>query len=130
MGLVWWIAGLSVLLLGAIGGLTAYIVTRPRRRAKIEQAQLVSARRQFSFRREWLEAHFLTLAARSGRPRGLAWEDCEFDNGVSFARDRVSGELRALIGVTISFSAIEGGGMEDVEAVGDLRAAEGVPGRR
>jgi hypothetical protein len=73
-----------------------------------------------------LEAHFLSLASSSGRPRGLAWADCDFDDGVAFARDRVSGELRALVGVTISFAAIEGGGMEDVEAVDDLRAATAV----
>jgi hypothetical protein len=30
------------------------------------------------------------------------------------------------VGVTIGFEAIEGGGMEDVEAVGDLRAATAV----
>ena len=126
MGLVWIIAGLVMLVGGAVGLSIAYIATRPRRRRKLEQAQYLSARRQFAFRREWLEAHFLTLAGKSGRPRGLAWADCEFDDGVSFARDRGSGELRALVGVTISFAAIEGGGMEDVEAVGDLRAATAV----
>ena len=42
------------------------------------------------------------------------------------ARDRATGQLVALVGVTISFSAIEGGGMEDVEAVGNLRAATAV----
>jgi hypothetical protein len=34
--------------------------------------------------------------------------------------------LVALVGVTIGFEAIEGGGMEDVEAVGNLRAATAV----
>jgi hypothetical protein len=42
------------------------------------------------------------------------------------ARDRANGELVALVGVTIGFEAIEGGGMEDVEAVGNLRAATAV----
>jgi hypothetical protein len=42
------------------------------------------------------------------------------------ARDRVNGEFVGLVGVTIGFEAIEGGGMEDVEAVGNLRAATAV----
>jgi len=41
-------------------------------------------------------------------------------------RDRANGEIVGLVGVTISFEAIEGGGMEDVEAVGNLRAATAV----
>jgi hypothetical protein len=35
-------------------------------------------------------------------------------------------QLFALVGVIISFEAIEGGGMEDVEAVGNLRSATAV----
>jgi hypothetical protein len=82
-----------------------------------------NARQQFYRRREWLEAEFLKLASRSGLPRGLAWVNCDFENQVQFAKDRASGQLRALVAVTISFAAVEGGGMEQVEAVGDLRAA-------
>jgi hypothetical protein len=37
-----------------------------------------------------------------------------------------TGVLYALNGATISFEAIEGGGMEDVEAVGNLRSATAV----
>ncbi len=118
MGHVWMI-GVLVAVVGTTA--TWYFLVRPRRRLQLEKAQFQSARRQFPLRREWLEARFLTLATQSGLPRGLAWGDCEFDNDVAFARERVSGELRALVGVTISFAAIEGGGMEEVEAVGDLR---------
>ena len=49
-----------------------------------------------------------------------------FEDGVTFARDRTNQQLRAFVGVTISFEAIEGGGMEDVEAVGNLRSATAV----
>ena len=97
------------------------IVARRRREAK-----LASARGEFQRRREWLEAHFLTLASGSGRPRGLSWKDCEFDNGVVFARARDTGGWRAFVAVTISFEAIEGGGMEDNPNVGNLRAATAV----
>lgn len=84
------------------------------------------AKKQFHLRREWLEAKFLDLVANSGKPRGLAWDDCDFDHDVRFARDRGTGQLRALIGVTVRFRAIEGGGMEDNENVGNLRAATAV----
>jgi hypothetical protein len=84
------------------------------------------ARELFHRRREWLEAEFMKLAARSGKPRGLAWADCNFEDPVQFARDRVTGQLRALVALSIRFEAIEGGGMEDVEAVTNLRAATAV----
>ncbi|HRX82966.1 MAG: hypothetical protein H6821_01740 [Planctomycetaceae bacterium] len=84
---------------------------------------LQRARETFHIRREWLEADFVSRAEASGKPRGLRWLHCDFDDSVCFARDRRTGRYRALVGVTISFEAIEGGGMEDVEAVGNLRAA-------
>ena len=59
-------------------------------------------------------------------PRGLEWVDGEFDDEVSFARDRNTGELRALVGVTISFEAVHGGEMEHAESVDNLRAATAV----
>lgn len=84
------------------------------------------ARATFLLRREWLEAEFLKLAGDRGIPRGLSWVNVEFEDDVQFARDRNTSQLRALIGVTIQFEAIEGGGMEDVEAVGNLRAGTAV----
>ena len=86
-------------------------------------SSLQRARESFHLRREWLEADFVTRAGTSGKPRGLRWVDCDFEDSVAFAKDRRTGRYRALVGVTISFEAIEGGGMEDVEAVGNLRAA-------
>lgn len=102
----------------------AYAIHRGR--VAWRESRFQAARRNFHLRREWLEARFLTLASKSGKPRGLSWTDCDFDDGVAFARDRRTGQLRAFVAVTISFEAIEGGGMEDVEAVGNLRAATAV----
>lgn len=95
-------------------------------RRRIALVDLQHARKLFHLRREWLEASFLTMAAQSGKPRGLQWVDCEFDDAVSFARDRHTGRLRALVAVTISFEAIEGGGMEDNPNVANRRAATAV----
>jgi hypothetical protein len=76
--------------------------------------------------REQLEAKFLQRAGLTGKPRGLRWADCEFENDVSYARDRQSGRLSAFVAVSIKFEAIEGGGMEEVEAVGNAKYATAV----
>jgi len=73
--------------------------------------------------RPQLEKIFLDAATATGKPRGLKWEKCQLGEDQVFAVDRVTGELYALAGATISFSAIAGGDMEDVEAVGNLRYA-------
>lgn len=109
-----------------VGVAVALAIAWPRWKQRQAEVMLDHARREFHLRREWLEASFLKLASKTGLPRGLKWVDCDFDNPVCLARDRSSGHLRALVGVTIAFSAIAGGGMEDVEAVGNLRAATAV----
>jgi hypothetical protein len=81
------------------------------------------ALRTFVRDRAALESSFFEKASASGKPRGLAWKTCAFQNGVLLARDRANGEIVALMGVTVGFEALQGGGMEDVEAVGNLRAA-------
>jgi hypothetical protein len=81
------------------------------------------ARKKFERDRAELESLFFERAAASGKPRGLAWKSCAFQNGLLLARDRANGEIVGLVGVTIGFEAVEGGGMEEVEAVGNLRAA-------
>lgn len=101
------------------------LVWMPWRRAK-RDSQLAKAQREFHLQRERLEAKFFELAGSSGKPRGLRWTDCEFDNAVAYARDKKSGDISAFVAVTISFEAIEGGPMEDVEAVSNLRAGSAV----
>ncbi len=95
---------------------------------RVHQARrsLFRGKGQFHLRREWLEAEFLTIASRSGKPRGLEWSDCDFHDDVSFARDRERNQLCALVGVAISFEAIEGGGMEDNPNVENLKAGTAV----
>jgi hypothetical protein len=94
-----------------------------RRAARLPLPEL---QRRFRQQREHLEAAFFTAAAASGKPRGLRWTNCEWENEVAFARERRSGHLAALVAVTISFEAIEGGDMEGVEAVGNQRNASAV----
>jgi hypothetical protein len=117
--MVWlWLLVLVIAVLVVI----ARVVSRPKRfRRRVEQA-----RAQFEQRRDDYQRQFLAAAAATGKPRGLAWKDCDFQDGMLLARDRATKKLVALVGVTISFEAIEGGGMEEVEAVGNLRAATAV----
>src|SRR5262249_28422585 len=72
------------------------------------------------------EAQFIKAAAATGKPRGLRWKDCQWDNGVEFVRDKTTRQLAALVAVTIQFEAIEGGDMEGLPAVGNLRNASAV----
>lgn len=111
--------------LGTALGAAAAALWRPWQAARWA-ARLKQAQRDFQRQREQLEAKFVELAAASGKPRGLRWVRCDFEDEVSYARDRASRELSALVAVTIGFEAIEGGGMEEVEAVGNLRAATAV----
>lgn len=122
MEMIWTIAGATVVFTTgmAVWSLALYRLRR-RRLAAVEEARTL-----FRRRREWLEAAFVTRASACGKPRDLVWADCEFEDTVAFARDRDSGQLRALVGMTISFEAEEGGRMEDVEAVCALRAATAV----
>ncbi len=118
---IWWILAAVAVACAVVG----VVVWRPLRAAQREKL-LARARREFHRQREQLEARFLKRAGSGGKPRGLRWSDCDFDNDVTYARDRRSGRLSAFVAVTISFEAIEGGGMEDNENVGNLRAATAV----
>ena len=115
-----WVSLASLLLIGVGSVVLVYIWPRISARPA---ASFDQARSSFHRRREWLEARFLTLAAQSGKPRGLRWADCEFANDVAFARDRKTRRFRALVAVSIQFEAIAGGDMEHVEAVGNRKAA-------
>ncbi len=118
----WWMIG------GLGAGLMLAAIVWPGWKRKLRAAKQCSALKLFQQRREWLEARFLTVASQSGKPRGLRWSDCDFENGVRFGRDRNTDELRAFIGVTIKFEAIENGGMEDVAAVDNRKVATAVFG--
>ncbi|HEV3138018.1 MAG TPA: hypothetical protein VGZ26_08935 [Pirellulales bacterium] len=118
----WWVMAITASLLVV---LTIAVAWRPVR-ARLRENDLARARKDFHRQREHLEARFISLAAQSGKPRGLDWVRCDFDDDVIYARNRQSGALSAFVGVTIGFEATEGGGMEDVDAVGNLRAATAV----
>lgn len=107
--------GVVAVILAAVG---AHFV-----RAELRKRRDRRRRAEFQIQRERLEAKFFEMASNSGKPRGLRWTDCSFDDEITYARQIENGELCALVSVTISFEAIIGGGMEEVEAVSNLRSA-------
>src|SRR5262245_36905948 len=118
----WVVLGLTVLI-GIVVGLA--LLWRPLRTFS-RQVQVERARELFRLQREGLEARFLKAASTSGKPRGLRWRDCDWENGVEVVRDKHTGQIAALVGVTIKFEAVEGGDMEGLPAVGNLRNASAV----
>ena len=113
LGLLFWI---FVLVLPLVAWLV-WALARP----WIFARKVRRAARQFERNRSTLETAFFQAASASGKPRGLSWKECGFQPGVLIARDRSNGDLVGLVAATISFEAVPGGGMEDVEAVGNLR---------
>jgi hypothetical protein len=112
-------------LLFVLAATVAWLVFGAFRRSQFAR-QIQLARRQFADNRANYHSTFRRAASASGKPRGLSWQETTLDDRLILARDRANGELIGLVGVTIRFDAIEGGGMELVEAVGNLRAATAV----
>ena len=106
----------------ALAGIATTLALRPIRLAR-QAERLARSQRDFHRQREQLEAKFIERAAISGKPRGLRWTDVTFDDDVVYARDRRTGSLKALVAIEVCFEAIEGGDMEEVEAVSNVRAA-------
>ena len=122
MGYLWIIAALAAAIVIAVFAAKAF----KRRRLARSAADRERAIREFSEQRDDLTGLFLRTAGASGKPRGLRWTGCELSGAPLFAIDDATGELIAMVAATVSFAAIEGGGMEDVEAVGNLRSATAV----
>jgi hypothetical protein len=108
-----------------VGAVAAVWIWRPLKRFG-KEVQLERARELFKLQRERLEAKFHTAAAATGKPRGLRWKDCQWESDVEFVRDRATGQIVALVSVTIQFEAIPGSDMEGLPAVGNLRNASAV----
>jgi hypothetical protein len=121
-GMDWWWLVAAAALVGT--GLLAWS-WRPLRRFGRE-VQAERARELFRLQRERLEGQFLSAAAATGKPRGLRWKDCAFETALELARDKHSGQIVALVPVTIQFEAIEGGDMEGWHAVAIPRNASAV----
>jgi hypothetical protein len=81
------------------------------------EVQAARARESFRLQHEHLEALVLEKASASGVPRGLRWLACRFAPESEFAKERKTGRIIVIVGVTVEFQAIEGGDMEGIAAV-------------
>ncbi len=114
---------LFLLCLSAVGAGVLFWKKSRSARSELHRKQAIS---EFANQRAGLANLFLSVARTSGKPRGLHWKNCELSGDPVFAGDPITNELFALLGATISFEAIAGGGMEEVEAVGNLRFATAI----
>jgi hypothetical protein len=116
---------LIILAGGLASAILAFLIWRPLHAYACSREES-RALKAFRIQREQLEAKFFDLASSLGKPRGLVWRDCEWNNDVVFARDLHTGLLTAFVAVNVRFAPVEGGDMENVEAVGLVRDAAAV----
>src|SRR5262245_63926384 len=84
------------------------------------------ARARFAAARPSLEQVFFLAASASGKPRGLRWLSCEWGDAVLLVREKGTGQLAALVSLTVRFEAVAGSDMEGLPAVGNLRTGSAV----
>ncbi len=77
--------------------------------------------RSFQRQQQELQKQFFAQAAATGKPRGLRWKSCEWLTTFALVEDTTQNLFTMFCGVNVSFEAIEGGDMEDVEAVSMIR---------
>lgn len=118
LSLIFWLA-----VIGLVVAALFYFYWRGKQGDAISPREV---RERFDRDKARLQDDFFGAASASGKPRGLRWKACQWNELTEWIRDKKTGQLLALVGVTISFEAIEGGDMEGVEAVGNLRNATAV----
>ena len=93
MELVIWVGVLPACLVAG------WLVLRRPVRQFAEDMHLDHARELFRQQREWLEARFLGALGKVDADERVRWEDAHWHDEVTWARDRQSRTLLALIGV-------------------------------
>ena len=117
---VWWVVIATV---GSLA-ITGYIFWPGRkvsRRHRFAQAQ-----RSFHTQREGLEAKFIRLAASRAKPDAPRWADCNFADDVAYVRSRSTGELSALVAVTIATDDLDHASRSSADMIGNLLAGTAV----
>lgn len=78
-----------------------------------------------------MEQEFLAAAAATGKHRGILWNQARFHNSALLVRDRATGDIYALVGISIApptsaSNAVVRGGMEDVHSASNVRCVTGM----
>ena len=94
--------------------------------AATREARLAQARKEFHRQREWLEAKFISLAPSRGESDSPRWSNCEFDDAVSYVRQRSTGELSAFVAVTVALEGIGPGGTSATAFMSSIQAGTAV----
>jgi MYXO-CTERM domain-containing protein len=89
---------IAAIALFALAGLLAVRSVRRRRSAP----RLDGVDRLFRFQREHLEAKFVDLAQSSRRPSAPRSVNCDFQDDVTYVRNRRTGTIMALVAITVS----------------------------
>ncbi|MBN2578280.1 MAG: hypothetical protein JXB10_04745 [Pirellulales bacterium] len=110
----------AVILLGAL-----FFYWRPDR-AATRQVRFAKARHDFHARREWLEAKFIQLAAARSKSRSPRWDDCTFADDVTYVRHRSTGQISALVEISIAAEDPEDIFPTGGDAVGNLQLGTAV----
>ena len=92
----------------------------------VRDRRFAYARRYFRPQREHLEARFVQLLSGRSEMQDARWLDCDFDDDVSYVRNRITGELSAFVAVTIAAENAEDLSAGSGEAIGNLRAGTAV----
>jgi hypothetical protein len=121
MSELWWLFPL-VLLVALVAVAAGW---RPARAAS-RRARILRARRGFHRQREWLEAKFLQLASARGGPEQRHWADCDFDDSVSYVRNRSTGELSAFVAVTVVLEGVRQPKASASDMMANVRAGTAV----
>jgi hypothetical protein len=116
----WWALSAAIVLVAV--GVWMWI---PLRRV-MPQSRVAQARRDFHRQRERLEMKFVQIGSSPAKPDAPRWTDCDFEDDVTFAKNRATGELTALVGVTIEIEDVGDRAGRSGDAVGHLRAATAV----
>jgi hypothetical protein len=116
----WWVLMGSLAVLAA-----AALLWRPLR-AAAREARLSQARKDFHRHREWLEVKFVRLAGGHSSPDSPRWSDCDFDDAVSYVRNRSTGELCAFVAVTVALEGMGHSLGSATDLIGRLRAGTAV----
>lgn len=120
MPVFWWLLLAAVGGLGILGGWLAARLVHHLWWAR----RLALACQQFHLQRERLEARFVKLGQSRVHPGSRPWVDCEFDDEVTYARNRLTGEIAAFVGVTIRLQGSEDSGIFELGR--DLRMGTAV----
>jgi hypothetical protein len=120
MGEVFWIFGCAAILI------VAMIFYWRSLRATARQTRFAKARRDFHARREWLEAKFIQLVSTRAKSHSPRWADCTFADDVAYVRNRSTGEISALVAISIAAEDPEAGLFGGGDAVGNLQLGTAV----